>query len=126
TKPLVAAERLHDCFVGALDDKGVVEFRIPHLDVLHSEKGAQIAEYGGSVNRKTETAWIGKRGAHARISNRYRRSAGHHHYRVLVERDGPIPGTSLKTVASPDVTRDNFSADLRSQRRPDFVATWAK
>ena len=57
-------------FIIALDDKGIVEFRVANVHVLHPQPLAQSAEDPGAIDRKAESVLIDVGGSQSCVRGR--------------------------------------------------------
>src|SRR5664280_1291959 len=116
-----------------LDDEGVVELPLAHLDVLHPELLRQRGKEPLAIDLEAEAVRVHVRRPHPR--ERRRALAGGHG--VGVEGDGPRLDLRLDLVAAPETTVGIRRADLLGELPPHllpvrpgngpkriFVATW--
>ena len=87
----VGEEHPHPVLVVALDDERLVELGVTHLDVLHPQQLAQVAEEALAVDRESEALGVHVRGAHAGVG----RAALPGRLGVRVEGDRPRSDADL-------------------------------
>src|SRR5208337_188416 len=105
-----------------LDDERLVKLGVAHLDVLHAQELAQVAEEVLPVDRESEALGIHVGGTHAGVGDS-RLSA---RFGVRVQGHGQGTDMSLDLTSLPEPALDELSPDLLAKLPPHLVFAGTK
>src|SRR6185437_13169777 len=105
-------------FIVALDNKGIVEFRLANLDILHSKELAKVAKEPSAIDGKAEAVFVHLGGTHSGVG---RATVFAVRLRIGVERNRPRMMVNLHLAALPETAVEEIAPDLVAQLPPDFI-----